>query len=388
MSVSKGIDSPTVTAVVSTFNRCQYLGECLDSLLGQTHPLHQIIVVDDGSTDATRDVLSRYRARIEAYSQPNRGKAAAINSIIPRIQGDYVWIFDDDDVALPDAVQRHLDALDHQVLDDAFTYGTCVEGREDPFGNIITERDRNVPVVPRDSFLTSLLTRCFLLTQAMLIPAAAIRAVGGLEPQLIRSQDYDLFIKIARICRPVRVDGPLFILRRHAGARGSLEDRFAHEDKAQRWHHYEKLIISRVCEELPLHDYLPRSLQGSSQSTSLLRHSYLQRFAIRAIRGLWAEALSDLFAANRLMGGDELSHQERQICWSSMSEWLALEELFASRELMRDYRAAFRTISRDLSAPLLKGIYYTLRRDASVRRAAYIVRSLLQSLLLSRRIRN
>src|SRR5687768_15720087 len=109
------------TAIVPTYNRAQYIGEAIESLLAQTRRPDQIIVVDDGSTDGTLSVLDRYAGRIEIVSKANGGKATAINMAIPRATGGCIWVFDDDDVALPDALERHLHALE-QDGQAGFTY--------------------------------------------------------------------------------------------------------------------------------------------------------------------------------------------------------------------------------------------------------------------------
>ena len=102
----------SVTVIMPTFNRANYICASLDSLLAQTVAPAQIIVVDDGSTDATPSVLEPYRQRIDYLRRDNSGKPAAINSALQRVRGDYLWVFDDDDIACPDALARHLHALD------------------------------------------------------------------------------------------------------------------------------------------------------------------------------------------------------------------------------------------------------------------------------------
>ena len=92
---------PTVSIIVPTFNRARYLPECLDSLLAQTFPATEIIDVNDSSTDDTARVIRPYLDRITYVEKENGGKSTALNLVLPGIQSDYLWIFDDDDVALP-----------------------------------------------------------------------------------------------------------------------------------------------------------------------------------------------------------------------------------------------------------------------------------------------
>ena len=107
--------TPRVSVIVPTFNRSPYLGECLESLLAQTLPPAQVIVVNDASTDATRAVLEPFLDRIEYIETPSQlGKPGAVNLGLERVTGDYVWVFDDDDVALPCALERFTAPLERQ----------------------------------------------------------------------------------------------------------------------------------------------------------------------------------------------------------------------------------------------------------------------------------
>lgn len=97
-------DPPLVSIVVPVYNGARYLREALDSLLAQTHPRCEIIVVDDGSTDATPVVLDTYRERVVVYRQANAGQAAAMNAGWARSAGDVLSYLSADDRLRPDAV--------------------------------------------------------------------------------------------------------------------------------------------------------------------------------------------------------------------------------------------------------------------------------------------
>lgn len=102
---------PTVSIIVPTFNRAHYLPECLDSLVAQTVAPLEIIVVDDGSEDATREVVARYNSPVIYIYKENGGKPSAVNLALQACKGDLIWLFDDDDVALPDAIEQRLEAF-------------------------------------------------------------------------------------------------------------------------------------------------------------------------------------------------------------------------------------------------------------------------------------
>src|ERR1035437_4414559 len=101
-----------VCVIVPTFNRSQYLGEAIDSILNQTRPPAEIIVVDDGSTDKTSDVAKSYGDRIKYVWKENGGKPAAINLALRLAQADYVIIADDDDIMFPSGLGHLLAPLE------------------------------------------------------------------------------------------------------------------------------------------------------------------------------------------------------------------------------------------------------------------------------------
>jgi len=85
-----------VDIVVDNFNYGRFLGEAIDSALAQTHPHVGVIVVDDGSTDESRNVLARYDDRIDVVLKENGGQASALNAGLARCSGDAVIFLDAD----------------------------------------------------------------------------------------------------------------------------------------------------------------------------------------------------------------------------------------------------------------------------------------------------
>ena len=93
-------NKPLVSILVPVYNVEAYLPQCIDSLLGQTYPHLQIVLIDDGSTDGSWRVMQEYAARderIEIYHQENQGVGATRNHLLEKIKGDYVLFVDSDD---------------------------------------------------------------------------------------------------------------------------------------------------------------------------------------------------------------------------------------------------------------------------------------------------
>lgn len=95
-----------VSVIVPTYNYGRFLAETLDSVFRQTVPAHEVIVVDDGSTDDTPAVAARYGERVVYLRQPNRGVAAARNAGVDRATGDWLAFLDADDLWEPDFLAR------------------------------------------------------------------------------------------------------------------------------------------------------------------------------------------------------------------------------------------------------------------------------------------
>jgi glycosyltransferase involved in cell wall biosynthesis len=101
---------PTVAAVIPVYNGADFVGEAIESVLGQTHPVSECIVVDDGSTDATAEVVRRFGDAVCLVQQPNTGVAAARNRGAAAATGRFVAFLDADDTWAPRKLERQLEA--------------------------------------------------------------------------------------------------------------------------------------------------------------------------------------------------------------------------------------------------------------------------------------
>lgn len=101
-----------ITVVICNYNYERFLADALDSVFAQTIQAIQIIVVDDGSTDSSREIIEQYRSRqIEVIYKENGGQISAYNAAMPLIKGDYVIFLDSDDRLLPTAAEEVIKAF-------------------------------------------------------------------------------------------------------------------------------------------------------------------------------------------------------------------------------------------------------------------------------------
>ena len=362
---------PTVAVVMATYNRAHFIGAALDSLLGQTRVPDEIHVIDDGSTDDTAATVAAYGDRVNLAQQPNQGRPAAFNRVIPEIRTDYIWLFDDDDLALPDALARHLDFLGRNPQYDFsysphyfFEHTLTTDGAQ---ANPVMEW----PADPPESFLLWLMESHFVPAQlqGMLIPTRCFRQVGSFDETLLRSQDHDFLLRLARHGRAGRIDAPTWAFRQHRGQRGAGG---AAHDEASRyhvWRQYQQTIYRRVRATLDLAEYLPPSQRAdvggpaeASPPPGERRLALLRRGAIMSIHGLPEAAVEDfrLYGAVHDPADARITEEER----THISRLGNVD----NRET-RPPLAYFRTLGRlaharrgALSA-LLRGAYWSVRRE-------------------------
>ena len=99
------------SVIIATYNRSRLLPVAVESVMGQTYPAVEVIVVDDGSTDDTEMVMKRYAGRVTYIKQENQGMAAARNTGIRAAHGEYINVLDDDDFFLPTKIARQVRVL-------------------------------------------------------------------------------------------------------------------------------------------------------------------------------------------------------------------------------------------------------------------------------------
>ncbi len=118
---------------VPTFNRKDYLKQTLNSIYAQTYKGYEVIVVDDGSTDGTEEMIKTADYAVRYYWQENRGEAVSRNRLIELARGRFITFLDSDDLLMPDAIERMMNVMEAES-GEVVVYGTYL--RIDEYGNI------------------------------------------------------------------------------------------------------------------------------------------------------------------------------------------------------------------------------------------------------------
>jgi len=209
-----------VSICIPTYNRKEYIKETIDSILSQTYKDFEIVIVDDGSTDGTEDVLKELDIPVTYYWQENSGDAAARNKLIELAKGKYISFIDSDDLLMPDAIERMvriMEAEDGNVI----VYGSYF--RIDKHGKIYGRCKRRLysGSITQHLFESILVHAC-----GSLFPTRILRESPAFDTSFHICSDYDLWLRLSMKYRFIALRDPTFKRRRHSTnlSKASLEN--------------------------------------------------------------------------------------------------------------------------------------------------------------------
>ncbi|WP_406857094.1 glycosyltransferase [Alsobacter sp. KACC 23698] len=184
--------APLVSVIIPCFNGAPFVQEAVESVLRQSHPRIEIIVIDDGSTDDSWAVIRAYEDRVTAIRQDNRGLPAARNRGLASAKGDYALFLDCDDVIAPDAVEGLAAAAAGRADVLACCTWRSLVSRQGTW--VLAERDATFPL-PGPDPLESWLSGEWIPICSILWPMSLLHALGGFDERLAINEDGDLMMR-------------------------------------------------------------------------------------------------------------------------------------------------------------------------------------------------
>jgi glycosyltransferase involved in cell wall biosynthesis len=190
--------NPLVSVVMPVYNGAAYVKQALDSVLVQTYKNIEIVVVNDGSTDNSEEIINTYKNKIRYFKKVNGGVATALNLAIKNSKGKYISWLSHDDLYLPDKINvniKYLSALDPEERDKTILYSNYFSIDENSNQTGETHFQLEHPLIKLNSplypILKGLIHGCTLL-----IPKKCFDEVGLFNPNLRSTQDYDLWFSM------------------------------------------------------------------------------------------------------------------------------------------------------------------------------------------------
>lgn len=187
-----------VSIIAPVYNSAEYIEESIQTVLNQTYPNIEYIIMDAGSTDGTLEITQRYADRLTIISEPDNGQSDAINKGWKRATGDILAWLNGDDLYYPDTVEKAVTFLQEHP-ETMWVYGNAQFLYEDG-----TPGNFHYPILPWD--YEKLLTfGCYISQPSVFLRKEVIERFGYLDESLHFGMDYEYWLRIGKVFPPVHV---------------------------------------------------------------------------------------------------------------------------------------------------------------------------------------
>ena len=196
-----------ITVIIPTFNRGWIVEEAIKSVLAQDYPNFELFIVDDGSTDDTKAILSRYVNDIVVLNQKNKGVSAARNKGIMKSSEKYIAFLDSDDLWLPEKLSCQIDFFKQNPE------AMICQTNEIWIRNGVRVNPKKVHKKPSGMIFKPSLLRCLVSPSAVMMRRDLFENVGLFDEQLPACEDYDLWLRVSQSYPVSLIDIPLVVKR-------------------------------------------------------------------------------------------------------------------------------------------------------------------------------
>ncbi|MEQ1727572.1 MAG: glycosyltransferase [Vicinamibacterales bacterium] len=209
--------TPLVSVLLPVYNRPQWIGRAIESVFAQSYPRVELIVVDDGSTDKTPDVIERFGPRVTSLRQPNRGAYAARNLGLARARGELIAFIDSDDSWYPDRLSSQVPLFDKSEVGLVFGDAAIVD-HDGPVPS--RRRVTSFETTPPRRGLVShhFVWGNFVPMSSVVVRRRCLDEVGGFPDSARLSADYLTWFRISLRHELDYVPSPVFEYARHQGS--------------------------------------------------------------------------------------------------------------------------------------------------------------------------
>ena len=203
-----------IAVIIPTFDRQHFLGRAIDSVLSQTRPAHEVIVIDDGSTDGTVPWLKKEYPTVKLIEQTNQGVSAARNAGIQQAQSEWIALLDSDDEWFPEKLERQVKEL-QKYPEILFCHTDEIWIRKGVRVNPMKKHQKFGGMI-----FSKCLDICRISPSSALFSRTLLDDVGWFDETLPICEDYDLWLRITAKFPVLFINDPLII--KYGGHRDQL----------------------------------------------------------------------------------------------------------------------------------------------------------------------
>jgi len=180
-----------VSIIIPTYNREKWIKEAIQSVLSQTYSFYEVIVVDDGSSDNTREIVNSFKERVKYFFQQNCGPSCARNKGIELSRGEWIAFLDSDDLWKKEKLEKQMEALKKEPrFKVCYTEEVWIRN-----GKFVNPRKRHKKY--SGWIYLHCLPLCIISPSSVLIHRSVFEDVGKFDPHLPVAEDYDLWLRIS-----------------------------------------------------------------------------------------------------------------------------------------------------------------------------------------------
>ena len=251
---------PKVSVIMPVYNQAEYLKQAIKSILNQTFQDFELIIINDGSTDQTADILNKFRRRdlrIKVFHQKNQGCTKSLNYGIKQARGEYIARQDADDVSLPERLQKQVEFLNKNKsigLMGSFAQVIDKQGNKKKkiLGKYTDDKDLRKNSFWSDRFCHS----------TIMVREELLKQINGYDENFVCSQDTDLYFRLMPHTQLANLSEILLFYREHGQSiskdQRRKQERFAKQARRQaiKAGLYPKYYILFL-HLIPINKYLP-----------------------------------------------------------------------------------------------------------------------------------
>ena len=314
-------ESPIISVILPIFNGEKYLHEAIDSILCQTFDNFELIVINDGSSDGTQEIIEEYArldSRVVLVSRENKGLVASLNEGIGKARGSWIARMDQDDIAHPERFEKQLEALSKTGAD---LCGSWVQ----PFG--ANQKYIHKHAISNDAIKYELLFGCAFAHPSVIVRKVLINSLRY-DPDWEKAEDYELWVRAAIAgWKMANVPEVLLSYRQHNSQMSSASS-------------IDQQVLSQKVRKI-YWEYLGKNIQLNSNEINAvlgLRESPLSKPDMNMVDSVFIRLLNSVKGESRQVIFDHLTRLYYRVACLSISvplSWYSLNKKYGDKRNLK-----------------------------------------------------